>query len=345
MRNHHSVRAVLARTSLTKALAAAMFTGVAAAHAEPDAQSYDRTAVFLGTAGAVSYQVHVPPAQSSGRALPLVVAVHGCGMTGYTLNSMKDMTDLNALADREGFLVVYPSQDPLRGLRLNCWNGDDAAHQRRGEGEPALIAGLTEQVITEFGADRSRVHVLGASSGAGIAVIMGVTYPDVYATVMSMAGGEYKINEAGRDAAGRLDPVNLSPVDTAERAFAEMGPRARAVPVMVVQGDQDTTVPPYFATRLVTHWAAIDDLAMTGEVDGPVDDVPESVVQVSDPNRHSYTYSKYYARGGDTSLIDYVLVNGMVHRWPGTGSGPLVDNQGPDLATMWWDWAKSRSMP
>ena len=44
--------------------------------------------------------------------------------------------------------------------------------------------------------------VLGASSGAGVAVIMAVTYPDIYATAMSMAGAEYKINEAGADAAG-----------------------------------------------------------------------------------------------------------------------------------------------
>ncbi|MEV0247523.1 PHB depolymerase family esterase [Nocardia sp. NPDC050712] len=343
MKNRHTIRAVLARTGLTAALAV-MLTGVSTAHAAPSAPGYDRTAVFLGDAGAVSYQVHVPPAHSPDRALPLVVAVHGCGMTGYSLNSMKDMTALNAVADREGFLVVYPSQDLSRGMRLNCWNGDNAAHQRRGEGEPALIAGLTERVITEYGADRARVHVLGASSGAGVAVIMGVTYPDVYATVMSMAGAEYKINEAGTNAAGQLDPVDLGPVDTAKRAIDEMGPRARPVPVMVVQGDRDTTVPPLFATRLVTHWAAIDDLAMSGNLDGPVDDVPESVVTVNDPNQHSYTYSKYYARGGDTSLIDYVLVAGMAHRWPGTGSGPLVDNQGPDLATLWWDWAKTRSM-
>ncbi|MGV9414368.1 extracellular catalytic domain type 1 short-chain-length polyhydroxyalkanoate depolymerase [Nocardia sp. NPDC003693] len=344
MTNRHSVRFAVARTGFTAALAVAL-TGVAAAHATPEPQGYDRTAVFHGDAGAVSYQVHVPPAHSPGRALPLVVAVHGCGMTGFTLNSMKDMTDLNALADREGFLVVYPSQDLARGLRLNCWNGDDAAHQRRGEGEPALIAGLTERVIAEYGADRSRVHVLGASSGAGVAVIMAVTYPDVYASAMSMAGAEYKINEAGRDAAGKLDPVHLGPVDTAQRAFAEMGPRARAVPLMVVQGDQDTTVPPHFATRLVTHWAAIDDLAMTGGLDGPVDDIPESVEQVDNPDQHPYTYSKYHAQGADTSLIDYVLVSGMAHRWPGTGSGPLVDNAGPDLAALWWDWAKTRSMP
>ncbi|MFE6858073.1 alpha/beta hydrolase family esterase [Nocardia sp. NPDC057668] len=344
MKNPHSLRITLARTGFAAALAVAL-AGATTANAAPEAVGYDRVAVFTGAAGAVSYQVHVPPGHEPGRALPVVVAVHGCGMTGYGPNSMRDMTNLNALADREGFLVVYPSQDLLRGVRLNCWNGDNAAHQRRGEGEPALIAGLTEQVITEFGADRSRVHVLGASSGAGVAVIMAVTYPDVYATAMSMAGAEYKINEAGVDAAGKLNPVDLGPVDTAQRAIAEMGPRARPVPMMVVQGDRDTTVTPNFATRLITHWAAIDDLAISGGLDGPVDDVPESVVQVNDPDRHPYTYSKYYAAGGDTSLIDYIMVSGMGHRWPGTGSGPLVDNQGPDLATLWWDWAKTRSMP
>jgi len=104
-----------------------------------------------------------------------------------------------------------------------------------------------------------------------MAVVLGVTYPDVYAAIGSAAGGEYA---ADRVVLGGRDRV--SPVDTAELAHAEMGPRARQVPTFIMQGDADTTVEPVFADRLVTHWAAIDDLARDGVLDGDVDDVADS---------------------------------------------------------------------
>jgi poly(hydroxyalkanoate) depolymerase family esterase len=327
-------------SSVAKTLAAVLITAALTATPATAATAQDHTELYRGAEGTLQYQVHLPPAYAEGASLPVVVALHGCGMTGFRLNSMKDLTNLDEVADEEGFIVVYPTQNYLSGLPLNCWNGDDPAHQRRGHGEPALIAGLTEEVLTDYHADRSRVHVLGASSGAGTAVIMGVTYPDVYASVMSMAGAEYAVNEANPD-----DPDEIGPVDTAKRAWAQMGPRARPVPVMVVQGDQDTAVPPFLADRLVTHWATIDDLAVDGVIDGDVDDVADREVTVSTPGEHSYVHRSYEPRGGGQPLIEYYLVHGMVHAWPGPGSGAFVDNAGPDLARLWWDWARQQRLP
>ncbi|MEV8373627.1 PHB depolymerase family esterase [Kribbella sp. NPDC056861] len=299
----------------------------------------DHTKLYVGAEGVLGYQVHVPPAQAAGRSLPVVVSLHGCGMTGFRLNSMKSTTNLNAVADEKGFIVVYPTQDFLRGLPLNCWNGDEPAHQRRGHGEPALIAGLVKEVVADYAADPQRVHVNGASSGAGTAVIMAVTYPDIFATVTSMAGAEYAVNEANPD-----DPDEIGPVDTAKRAWAQMGNRARPVPVLVVQGDQDAVVPPFLADRLVTHWAAIDDLAMNGRLDGQVDDKADKVVRVSPPGLKPYTRKSYFPRAGGPALIEYIVVAGMEHRWPGPGTGAFVDNNGPDLARIMWDFIAPRRL-
>jgi pimeloyl-ACP methyl ester carboxylesterase len=62
-----------------------------------------------------------------------------------------------------------------------------------------------------------------------------------------------------------------------------MAPRARQVPAIIIQGDADPIVPPPYAERLVTHWAAIDDLVVDGQIDGDVDDKFETRQRVVNP--------------------------------------------------------------
>ena len=184
----------------------------------------DRNHVFVSADGVRQhYQVHLPPQYDGSTKLPVMMAVHGCGMTGFGWNSMKASTQFNALADREGFIVVYPTQRPFENA-INCWNSADPRNQIRGAGEPALLAGVAREVVMTYGADPDRVHVSGASSGAGTAVILGVTYPDVFASVTSCDYGLREVMEDLHMVATTGTPISRPRAFARQVALGRRGP-------------------------------------------------------------------------------------------------------------------------
>lgn len=299
----------------------------------------DRNHVFRAPDGTrPSYQVHVPPDYQGSHVLPVMVALHGCAMTGFGWNSMKHTTQFNELADRDGFIVVYPSQRPFENL-LNCWNSDDPRNQVRSAGEPALLAGMTREVVADYNADPTQVHVSGASSGAGTAVILAATYPDIFATVTSVAGGEYGLNQVDPD-----DPDATPPTTTARQAWAQMADRERQVPLLVVQGEQDNVVPTLVGRRLVEHWSAVNDLVDDGLLNDSLEVTEATTAFPASGSRHAYAQTDYTTPAGDT-LIEYYSVSDMGHAWPGPdGQGIYTDRLGPDASQLAWRFAQRHPM-
>ncbi|RIV40348.1 extracellular catalytic domain type 1 short-chain-length polyhydroxyalkanoate depolymerase [Micromonospora radicis] len=299
----------------------------------------DRNHVYEGDAGSQRYQVHLPPRYDETVRLPVVMAIHGCGMTGYGWNSMKATTQFNRLADREGFIVVYPTQLISRNV-IACWNSADPRHQQRRAGEPALLAGVARQVVEKYHADPAQVHVAGASSGAGTAVILAATYPDVFATATSVAGGEYGLNQVDPD-----NPDATPPLETARQAWAQMGERARRVPLLVVQGEQDDVVPTLVATRLVAQWTAVGDLVDDGLPNDSLGLTEKTVSVPAAAGRHAYAHSTVTAADG-SSIVESYVVQDMGHAWPGPdGDGRYTDHAGPDATALVWEFAKRHPMP
>jgi poly(hydroxyalkanoate) depolymerase family esterase len=297
-------------------------------------QAGDHNHVYKSEAGSLRYQVHLPPQYNGTTQLPVMMAIHGCGMTGYGYNSMKATTQFNSLADSEGFIVIYPTQRMFRNL-VNCWNSSDPREQHRYSGEPALLAGVARQVLETYNADPTQLHVTGASSGAGTAIILAVTYPDVFATVSSVAGGEYGLNQVDPD-----EPDATPPHYTARQAWAQMGERARQVPMLVIQGEKDDVVTPLVATRLVEHWTAVADLVDDGLLNDSLNVVEETTKVTPAQGRHSYTHTTITTPNG-TSLLEVYLVENMEHVWPGPdGDGTYTDHAGPDASAIIWDFAK-----
>ena len=186
-------------------------------------------AYYLGYAGIRNYKVFIPPGYNK-QPLPLVVMLHGCTQApeDFALG-----TGMNALAATHQFFVVYPEQ-ALLANGLKCWNWFKSSNQHRDRGEPAIIAGITQEVIKTYGLDATRVYVAGLSAGGAMAVIMGRAYPDLYAAVGVHSGIPY----AAAHNANSAFAVMKGAVSRSRRTT--LAPRL--IPTIVLHGDNDKTV-------------------------------------------------------------------------------------------------------
>ena len=114
---------------------------------------------------------------STARPLPLVVMLHGCTQDP---DDFAAGTRMNELAQEQGFFVLYPAQAP-RSNAHKCWNWFLPRDQRRGHGEPALLAGMTATSCRPHAIDTDRVYVAGLSAGGAMAAILAREYPDLFA--------------------------------------------------------------------------------------------------------------------------------------------------------------------
>ena len=247
--------------------------------------------IYVNRAGTRFYHLYLPKVYR-GQALPLVVMLHGCKQSPEDFAAG---TRMNQAADELGFIVVYPAQ-AWRANVDRCWNWFRSHDQQRDAGEPAIIAGITRQVIARFNVDARRVYIAGLSAGGSMAAIMATTYPELFAAVGIHSGLPYASARGAATAAAAM-------------RYKRLGAAAPppAIPTIVFHGDADTTVHPsngQYAT------AGAEVQSESGEAGG-----------------RSYTRSRY--RGA--SLLEHWLVHGAGHAWSGgDGAASYADPKGPD---------------
>jgi poly(hydroxyalkanoate) depolymerase family esterase len=237
-------------------------------------------------------------------------------------------TQMNTQADAAGFLVAYPDE-PTSANVEQCFNWFLPTDQARGAGEPQLLAGIAGDVAGAFTVDAARVFVAGLSSGAAMAVILGATYPDVFAAVGAHSGLEY---EAATDEASALQAAQSggpAPKTQGDAAFAAMGTYARAVPAIVFQGTADTTVNDVNGQQVVDQWTETDDRASAS--------VGAGAATQGSAGGKSFTLTTYTDAKSGGVMLEYYLVSGLAHAWSGGSSaGTFTDPDGPDATSLMW---------
>jgi poly(hydroxyalkanoate) depolymerase family esterase len=194
------------------------------------------------------YYTYEPASLQPAGSRSLVVYLHG---TTQTATAAALASRWNDLADREGFLVVYPEEsatfDTTGGGASRAWAWGRAAYEARGNGEMETIARITRQVIADYGIDPKRVFMTGLSAGGIMTTVMAATYPDLYDGAAVWAGCSYLCSDGD-----------------GELGHQRMGEKARVVPAILFAGSTDYLVNPALSGEAVTGWTGMNDLADDG---------------------------------------------------------------------------------
>ena len=265
---------------------------------------------FTNRAGTRGYKLYVPTGYGDA-PMPLVVMLHGCTQSP---DDFAAGTRMNRLADEHGFLVVYPAQAP-NANGSKCWNWFKPGDQARDMGEPSILAGIAGEVAGAYRVDRRRVFVAGLSAGASMAVILGETYPEVFAGVGAHSGLPY--------AAAHDMPSAFAAMRGAAMAGPNAAQAAHAVPTIVFHGDRDATVD-------VRNGAAIVERAVALAAGG-AQPVAPAVQQGSAAGRNYHR--TLHADAAGRPVVEDWLLHGAGHAWSGgSAAGSYTDATGPDAS-------------
>ncbi len=112
----------------------------------------------------------------------VLVAVHYCTGSGPAYHSG---TEFASLADRYGFIVIYPSATRSG----SCFDvSSPQALRHDGGSDPVGIVSMVRYVLQRNNADPNRVYVAGSSSGAMMTNVLLGDYPDVFSAGAAFAG-------------------------------------------------------------------------------------------------------------------------------------------------------------
>ena len=332
--------------------------------------SASRQAWYVGrhAASGRMYWVYTPASYRAGTAVPLIMVLHGCVQPFFSHPwAIAYDTHMNQLAEAHQFLVVYPHEfAPPDVSPVSCWNFFLPGNQHRGEGEPASLAGIIQDMLgntARWTIDPQRIYVAGVSSGGGATANLGATYPDVFAAIAVHSGGEYgyplpflgeqpqardalaPLSEAealsGEVAAERLAvvPPGPDPVKQGEKAFRAMGSFARVVPTIVFHGTADHVSDPETGTRSPSNGSPRITWPPGGDFTAAFEHPSSTVNHPAGPHGERpytvYTWQDIHGR----DVVTYYKVDGMDHAWSGGTPGSIfTDPSGPDASTIIYEF-------
>jgi poly(3-hydroxybutyrate) depolymerase len=184
------------------------------------ARIQQRTYEFKPTGEQISYSLFLPRQYKKTKAMPLVIALHGAGVSPDSIAN-----GFASAADKYGYIIAAPMGYNVRG-----WYGvkgpTDAETASRSEQD---VMNVLDMVREEFNIDPRRIYIAGHSMGGIGAVHIAAMHPDIFAAV------------------GAMSPGFTRPA-LQQKEFTDFD----AAPVIVLAGDNDELIP----IDLVRGWVA-----------------------------------------------------------------------------------------
>ncbi|WP_432380022.1 extracellular catalytic domain type 1 short-chain-length polyhydroxyalkanoate depolymerase [Duganella sp. P38] len=260
----------------------------------------------------MSYWLYLPNNRPE-KGMPLVVMLHGCQQTA---TQFAQGTRMNLHAEKMGCAVLYPQQ-LVSSHPHRCWKWYDRATQEGG-GDALTIIGIIQRVLTQYDIDRSRIYVAGISAGAGMANILALNYPQLFAAVGLHSGPVFG---TGHNSLGALSVMKNGALgmgaDIAAHVLLQRHGQFPGMPAILFQGESDNVVKSINQVQLTRQSLLLNRLSE-----------PARVTQ----KRH-YRLLDYY--DGRKLLLRVAQVGKLEHAW--SGGDPAFkfnDRAGPNASKM-----------
>lgn len=241
-----------------------------------------------------SYLIHIPKDAAPGKALPVVLALHGATMDAQ---AMAWFSGLNALSQQENVVVVYPNgTGPLE--LLQTWNAGNfpGGLARRKVDDIGFLAAVLDDVQRVAPVDRRRVYATGMSNGAMMCYRLAAEMADRIAAIAPVAGTL---------AMDRIEPK-------------------RPVPILHFHGTKDTLVPfEGNGTRgkKLYHFHSVNDTVQAWVKANHCEAEPTVFSMLPSNDGLQVQRRQYHPKDGGAEVVLYVI-DGGGHTWPGRDVAP-----------------------
>lgn len=161
-----------------------------------------------------SYYLHLPPDYQTARKFPVVLVLHGGGRADG--NELAKYTSFDEMADREGFIAVYPN-----GVDAQWSDGRGETYRKAdntGMDDVGFISALIDRLVRDHNGDPARIYVTGLSNGG----------------LMSL--------RLGCELSARLAAIGPAMANMPKNIIAQCAPDA-PLPVLLMNGTEDPLVP------------------------------------------------------------------------------------------------------
>lgn len=316
IRGHRVLRALTGPVVTVVALAAAVAAGCGAQPAgvggpapegsppteAPSLSAGDHAFTLVHDGRARRYVVHVPTAVADSPAL--VMALHG---GGGTADQFKSENGMDEVADRNGFVAVYPDGTGAFDGRLYTWNSGHNccgyALDQKVDDVGFLLAVLNDLARRQR-YDDHRIYVTGHSNGAMMAYRLAAEAADRVAAVVPVGG-----------AMALSDPAPTRPVPLLHIHSVD-DPRA------LYEGGEGPPFP--LTNRSVPHERVMDGLDFWADRNGcrpePVP-VEQRTGQLG--NRGQTLTRLRWSGCTDGATVEHLRFTGVGHGWPGVEVGRM----------------------
>jgi len=283
----------------------------------------------------MAYWLYLPdhtPASVMRQGRPLIVMLHGCQQSA---TQFARGTRMNRLAEGKGYAVLYPQQ-PLSVQAQRCWRWYSPTVQAGGAEAGALVA-LIEAVCAQHRIDRRRVYVSGISAGAGMAAILALNHPTLFAAVGLHSGPVFGASRNAVDglhimrrgsAASPHVPIGEVMARHATRTPSAGNGAFPVMPAILIHGDADNAVHPVNQDQLALQWLRINNIPPRG-ADQRVTEKPAG----RGGKRNAYEARDYLI--GNKSMLRVVRIAKLGHEWSGGDPSERFHAvAGPDASLM-----------